>query len=93
MPGTYEPFLKPPFNVLSETPRNVSVNFITGAGGFLQQVVYGYSGLRLREEGLVRGFKPVLPHGITRIVLHNFSVRGQTYDIEVNPDSVVFHPK
>ena len=27
-------------------------NFITGAGGFLQSVIYGYFGLRIREDGL-----------------------------------------
>jgi hypothetical protein len=88
---TYVPFLKPPFNVLSETPQNSSINFLTGAGGFLQQVVFGHTGLRFREEGLVRGYKPILPRGVSKVRLMNVSVRGKLYTIEVVRDSVVFH--
>ena len=40
--------MKGPFLMLSETPTNDAVNFVTGAGGFLQQVIYGWTGLRLR---------------------------------------------
>ena len=34
-PGT----LRPPFAVLAETLHNQAVNFLTGAGGLLQQMV------------------------------------------------------
>ena len=47
--------------MLSETPTNDAVNFVTGAGGFLQQVIFGYTGLRLGERGLEPAFPPVLP--------------------------------
>lgn len=90
--GSYQPFLKPPFNVLSETSRNSSINFLTGAGGFLQQVIFGYTGLRLGENGLVQAYRPVLPKGASSLVLKHFSLRGQKYDIEVLRDTVVFHP-
>lgn len=36
-----------PFNVWFETPEGGAVNFITGAGGFLQMTTFGYSGLRI----------------------------------------------
>ena len=36
--------------MLSETPKNDAVNFVTGAGGFLQQVIYGWTGLRIGER-------------------------------------------
>jgi hypothetical protein len=36
-----------PFGVWTETPDGNAVNFITGAGGFLQTVVHGYLGLRV----------------------------------------------
>jgi trehalose/maltose hydrolase-like predicted phosphorylase len=91
--GSYLPFLRPPFNVLSETPRNVSVNFLTGAGGFLQQVIFGYTGLRLTERGFVRVFKPVLPRGASRVLLQKFSIKGKKYDIDVTPDTTIFRPR
>lgn len=36
-----------PFHVWTETPDGNAVNFITGAGGFLQTIVQGYLGLRI----------------------------------------------
>src|SRR2546426_370863 len=85
--------LRPPFAVLAETPRNDAVNFLTGAGGFLQQVVFGYTGLRLGPDGLSPAFRPVLPSRIRRLVLRNVAVRGRRYDIVVERDSARFEPR
>jgi trehalose/maltose hydrolase-like predicted phosphorylase len=71
------PYLRPPFQVVAETPGNRNTNFITGAGAFLQQFVFGYSGLRLTENGLERKFRPVLPPGIEKMTLKNITVRGK----------------
>lgn len=71
------PYLRPPFQVIAETPRNRNTNFITGAGAFLQQFVFGYSGLRLTENGLEQKFRPVLPPGIQTMTLRNITVRGK----------------
>jgi trehalose/maltose hydrolase-like predicted phosphorylase len=87
---SYEGHLRPPFFVLAERPVNDAVNFVTGAGAFLQQVVFGYTGLRLGDDGLQRAFKPLLPAGIRRIVLRNFSVRGTTHDIIVDREGARF---
>src|SRR2546427_10113476 len=87
---TYRSQLRPPFLVLAETPTNQAVNFLTGAGGFLQQVVFGYTGLRLDESGLRAAFRPVLPSRIARLVLRNVSVRGRRYDIVVERDTARF---
>lgn len=87
-PKSYRPYLRPPFNVLSEGPTNDAINFLTGAGGFLQQFIYGYTGLRLGEEGLVQRFKPLLPSQIRKLVLKNLSVRGRRLDIAVEGNSL-----
>ncbi len=71
------PYLRPPFQVIAETPDNQNTNFITGAGAFLQQFVFGYSGLRLGENGLERKFPPVLPPGVRRLSLKNITVHGK----------------
>ncbi|MBV9669668.1 MAG: hypothetical protein JOZ43_01815, partial [Acidobacteriales bacterium] len=73
----YAPYLRAPFNVIAETPDNKNINFITGAGAFLQQFIFGYSGMRLDEKGLERKYQPILPPGITHMTLRNFTVRGQ----------------
>lgn len=70
-------YLRPPFQVIAETPQNRNTNFITGAGAFLQQFVFGYSGLRLTDKGLEKQFDPVLPPGIRKLTLKNVTVRGE----------------
>ncbi len=90
VPLSYAPHLRGDFDALAETPGNDAVNFLTGAGGFLQQVIFGYSGLRLDESGLARRFKPLLPPGVRRITLKDFSVRGKRCDIVVEPGGVTF---
>jgi trehalose/maltose hydrolase-like predicted phosphorylase len=84
LPHSYQGHMKGPFLMLSETPTNESVNFVTGAGGFLQQVIFGYSGLRLGDEGLEPAFAPVLPSRISRLELRNVQVRGKRWDIIVD---------
>ncbi len=86
LPHSYQGHLRGPFLMLSETPTNDAVNFVTGAGGFLQQVIFGYTGLRLAQGGLEPAFAPLLPSGITRLVLKNVFNRGKRYDIIVDRD-------
>ena len=84
LPFSYRTHLKGPFLMLSETPTNDAVNFVTGAGGFLQQVIYGWTGLRLGDRGLEPAFPPVLPSSVKRLVLRNIQVRGKRYDVVVD---------
>jgi len=93
LPLSYQGHVRPPFYALAETPRNDAVNFLTGAGGFLQQVIYGYTGLRITDEGLRPVYRPVLPSAITRLMLKHVSVRGKTFDIVVQGDSARFLPR
>jgi len=76
-------YLRPPFNALAETHTNNSVNFITGAGSFLQQVIFGYTGLRLTEAGLVQKYDPMLPKKVKSLSLKNFTVNNEKFDIVV----------
>jgi trehalose/maltose hydrolase-like predicted phosphorylase len=85
LPHSYQGHLRGPFLMLSETPTNDAVNFVTGAGGFLQQVIYGWTGLRLGESGLEPAFDPLLPSKIDRLVLRNVYSRGRRYDVLVDP--------
>ena len=47
--------IKPPFNVRTETATNNTGYFVTSSGGFLQNLLYGFSGLRLAGERPRRG--------------------------------------
>jgi trehalose/maltose hydrolase-like predicted phosphorylase len=84
LPHRYQDHLRGPFLKLSETPTNDAVNFVTGAGGFLQQVIFGYTGLRIGESGLEPAFAPLLPSRISRVVLRNVHNRGRRYDVIVD---------
>jgi trehalose/maltose hydrolase-like predicted phosphorylase len=82
---SYAGWLQGPFLMLSETPdKKDAVNFVTGAGGFLQQVIFGWTGLRLGERGLEPAFPPLLPSRVSRLVLRGVQVRGKRYDVVVD---------
>eukprot|EP00048_Salpingoeca_helianthica_P015014 m.224641 g.224641 ORF g.224641 m.224641 type:complete len:696 (-) comp16518_c0_seq1:156-2243(-) len=71
-----------PFDVWTETPSGGAVNFLTGAGGFLQTVTFGYPGIRITGAGLT--IKPALPEGATRMVVRSFSFQGSTSTLDYN---------
>jgi protein-glucosylgalactosylhydroxylysine glucosidase len=75
--------LKPPFNVRTETASNNVGYFLTGSGGYLQSLLYGFSGLRVRDAGLVEAYAPLLPAGWKSLTLQNLRFRGQRLDIRI----------
>ena len=79
--------LKPPFNVRTEAADNNVGYFLTGSGGFIQSLVYGFTGLRIREQGLVDAYPPVLPDTWWSLTLRNVSFRGQRLDIHLMRDA------
>jgi protein-glucosylgalactosylhydroxylysine glucosidase len=79
--------LKPPFNVRTETAGNNVGYFLTGSGGYLQSLIYGFSGLRIREQGLVEAYAPVLPATWNSLTLRNLTFRGQRLDIHIERDA------
>jgi trehalose/maltose hydrolase-like predicted phosphorylase len=50
----YKPNQVPPFGVLAETAGGTNPYFATGAGGFLQAVLFGYGGLQITENGIIQ---------------------------------------
>jgi len=76
-----------PFNVWTETPQGGTVNFITGAGGFLQSVLYGYGGLRVRDDHLDL-MPPPLPQNTTAITLKGVNYQGNRLRISVSADDI-----
>lgn len=78
--------LKPPFNVRTETDSNNAGPFITGSGGYLQSLIFGLTGLRVREAGLVDAFPPLLPPGWRSLTLRNIVFRGRRMTVRIARD-------
>ena len=79
--------IKPPFNVRTETATNNSGYFVTSSGGFVQNLIYGFSGLRIKEKGLIEAYAPVLPPEWKSMTLKGITIRGRRYDVIVDRDS------
>lgn len=45
--GSFIPFLKQPFGVFAETKGGNNPYFLTGAGGVLQSVIFGFGGFKI----------------------------------------------
>eukprot|EP01094_Clydonella_sp_ATCC50884_P024299 TRINITY_DN6053_c0_g1_i6.p1 TRINITY_DN6053_c0_g1~~TRINITY_DN6053_c0_g1_i6.p1 ORF type:complete len:619 (+),score=112.96 TRINITY_DN6053_c0_g1_i6:506-2362(+) len=72
-----------PFLVWTETPTGGTVNFITGVGGFLQGVAFGYGGLRLRAGVLCFGAAHLLPNS-TSLVMRGINYHGASLDVSMD---------
>jgi trehalose/maltose hydrolase-like predicted phosphorylase len=79
--------IKPPFSVRTETSTNNTGFFVTSSGGFILNLLFGFSGLRLQEKGLVEAYPPVLPPQWKSMTLKNITLRGRHYDIRVDRDA------
>lgn len=63
------------------------LNFITGAGGYLQNWVYGYGGVRYTARALV--LAPVLPEmGVTQVVLRGLAYAGGRLSLVFDQDQM-----
>ena len=69
--------------MLAETPINGRAVFLTAEVAFLQQVLFGFAGLRLTDEGLKPEYPPLPPRTWLPLELRGVKSRGKTYDIRV----------
>lgn len=76
-----------PFAVWTETPTGGAPNFLTGAGGFLQAVFFGYPGLRIRDAALE--WRPAALPGASYYKLRGVAYVGNRLDVTVNATAVV----
>uniref|UniRef100_A0A6I8RFB3 Protein-glucosylgalactosylhydroxylysine glucosidase n=1 Tax=Xenopus tropicalis TaxID=8364 RepID=A0A6I8RFB3_XENTR len=80
-----------PFKIWTENADGSgAVNFLTGMGGFLQAILFGYTGLRIAKAHL--SFDPILPDDIPRLHITgvfylgnklNFTLSSNIITIEV----------
>jgi len=83
--------MQKPFNVWTETKlqdQHKSVvdegcyNFLTGAGGFIQSLIYGYGGLRIRDDGL--HLNATLPEIATYIKFRGLRYKESQFSYSLN---------
>ena len=80
------PFVKPPYEQFTEARSGQGVfTFLTGEGGFLQEFLYGYSGLRWRANRL--HLDPTLPPQLPRLSLVGLHWQGRTFDVVIKPET------
>ena len=76
-------FLKAPFNVRTETVANNAGYILATSAGFVQSFVYGFSGLRIDDNGLTEAYAPALPPEWKSLQLTGVHFRGKQYDITI----------
>ncbi len=78
-----DPFVVPPYAQFTEARSGQGVfTFLTGEGGFLQEFLYGYPGLRWREDSL--RLDPTLPPQLAGgLQLRHVHWRGRVVDVDV----------
>jgi len=80
-------FLKPPFNVRTETVANNAGYILATSAGFVQSMIYGLTGLRIDDKGLDPAYAPVLPPSWSSLTLKGVHFRGRRYDVTVQRDA------
>jgi hypothetical protein len=79
-------FLKPPFNMRSETARNNAIYNLSISAGFLENFLYGFTGLRFTDQGLTPIYAPVLPSAWKSVTIKNVKLHGQSFDFVLSRD-------
>jgi trehalose/maltose hydrolase-like predicted phosphorylase len=78
-----QPFIRDYFDQFSETRGGGAFTFMTGIGGFLQEFLYGYSGLRWNADAV--DLDPSLTSPLRGIVLRNLSWHGRRFTVAIGP--------
>jgi trehalose/maltose hydrolase-like predicted phosphorylase len=82
-----DPFVKAPYEQFTEARSGQGVfTFLTGEGGFLQEFLYGYTGLRWRADRL--RLDPMLPPQLADgLRLNGLRWQGRLFDVALGPST------
>jgi trehalose/maltose hydrolase-like predicted phosphorylase len=75
------PNKKNPFGVLSESAGGTNPYFATGAGGFLQIMLFGFGGLEITPNGIVQ-IKSTLPAQWKSVTLTGIGPQHKTFKVK-----------
>ena len=59
-----------------------NTHFLTGDGGYIQILVYGFGGLMLAKQSGIQMNQPILPKGTTSLAIKSFQYLGSEVDFE-----------
>ena len=76
-----QPFMRDVFEQFSETRGGGALTFMTGIGGFLQEFLYGYSGLRWDSNAV--DLSPSITGQLGGVVLHGLSWHGRRFTVAI----------
>lgn len=77
----YDPNEVPPFGVLAETAGGTNPYFATGAGGFLQAVLFGFGGLQINDAGISQ-VKTKLPKTWKSLEIKGVGVNKASFSVK-----------
>ncbi|NXT71519.1 PGGHG glucosidase, partial [Chaetops frenatus] len=76
-----------PFKVWVEnSDGSGAVNFLTGMGGFLQVILFGFTGFRITSSGLL--FDPSFPDDITKLKISSISYLGNKLEVTITREEI-----
>lgn len=78
---TYIPNKLPPFGVMAETAGGTNPYFATGAGGYLQSMLFGFGGLDITPKGIVQ-LKTSLPKEWKSLTLTGIGKDKKTFVVK-----------
>ncbi len=78
---SYIPNKLPPFGVMAETAGGTNPYFATGAGGYLQSVLFGFGGLDITPQGIVQ-LKTALPKSWKSLTLTGIGKDKKTFVVK-----------
>jgi trehalose/maltose hydrolase-like predicted phosphorylase len=78
---SYQPFIRDTFDQFSETRTGGAFTFTTGIGGFLQEFLYGYPGLRWSAAAV--DLAPSLTAQLGGVILHHLRWHGRVFTVAV----------
>jgi trehalose/maltose hydrolase-like predicted phosphorylase len=78
-----DPFVRAPFDQMSETRSGGTFTFLTGTGGFLQTFLYGFTGFRWRADRIL--LDPSLPPQLHGVVDRGLRWHGRTFTVDIRP--------
>ncbi len=77
-----QPFIRDVFDQFSETRNGGAFTFMTGIGGFLQEFLYGWSGMRFGSGAV--SLDPLLTSALSGVVLHDVQWQGRTFTVSID---------
>jgi protein-glucosylgalactosylhydroxylysine glucosidase len=78
---SYKPNEVPPFGVLAETAGGTNPYFATGAGGFLQAILFGFGGLQVSDAGVTQ-LKSTIPTSWKRLEIKGVGLERKNFVIK-----------